>query len=123
MTTTKLAQNSFINLQFISTSLCVMGMKSSISAGAKQPDIKFVTSGTCVKYFWEKFENLTGVKDLTNSMSAGNLCDKVYIKDCLVRNMGPKAAQVKHNWCKNLFKSFSSIIWCLVKIFKLPKVV
>ena len=111
----------------MSTSLCVNGMKSSISAGARQPDIEFVTSytsGSCVKYLLEtKFENLTFAKDLTNSMSAGNLCDKVYIKDCLVRNMGPKAAQVKHNWCKNLFKSFSSIIWCLVKIFKLPKVV
>ena len=101
----------------MSTSLCVNGMKSSISAGARPPDIEFVTSyasGTCVKYLLEtKFENLTVAKDLTNSMSAGNLCDKIYIKDRLVRNMGPKAAHVKHwshNWCQNLFKLFVSYL-------------
>ena len=46
-------------------------------------------------------------------MSAGNLCDKASIKDRLVRNIGPTAAQVKHwshNWCQNLFKLFVSYL-------------
>ena len=76
-----------------------------------------------VKYFWGQFENLTGVKGLTNSMSAGNLCDKVYINDRLVRNMGPKAAHDKHwshNWCQNLFKLFVSYL-VLGQILKVVK--